>query len=250
MSQVVVCATGFSPSEKHGIESMVHELGGRFIDDLTTIATVLIAKHQGTLKSRTSTDVLKIPVVSEKWLYDSFKKKTFTKFYERYKLPVLGGLKIWTYKIDTNRKSKIRKLGGILATHQSQECFCILTDPEYQKMLQLCVPGMKVVTSLWLDRIIEEGKWIEPEDYAVQTTEPTTQELYLARCVFFIDDLAEEEGKVIREIIILGGGTYVNSQHPCITHVISAEGRKAIPNTIKLTPNSFMQACLNKSFTR
>ena len=247
MPNLVVCASGFSPVEKRGIDSMVSELGGIFEEDLTTLANVLIAKRQGTLKSKTSTEVLRIPVVSEKWLYDSYKKKSFIKMYERYKLPLLGGLKIWTYKLDSSRKSKIRKLGGILANHQSQECFCIITEPEYQKMLQLCVAGMKVVTTLWIDRIVEENKWVDPEVYTLQTAEPSTQELYLAKCVFYIDDLGEEERKVIKEIIILGGGTYVNSLHPCITHVISAEGKRAISNTIKLTPNCFMEACLNKS---
>src|SRR5574343_546795 len=160
MSHLVVCASGFSAVEKRTIESMVSELGGIFEADLTTLASVLIAKRQGTLKSKTSTEVLRIPVVTEKWLYESHRKKSFIKMYERFKLPLLGGLKIWTYKLDSSRKSKIRKLGGILANHQSQECFCIITEPEYQKMLQLCVPGMKVVTTLWIDRIVEENKWV------------------------------------------------------------------------------------------
>ena len=66
MSNIVVCASGFTASEKIGIENMILELGGIFEADLTTVATVLIAKHQGTLKSITSADVLKIPVVTEK----------------------------------------------------------------------------------------------------------------------------------------------------------------------------------------
>jgi hypothetical protein len=247
MSNIVVCASGFSPAEKIGIESMVCELGGIFEADLTTVASVLIAKHQGTMKSKTSVEVLKIPVVSEKWLYDSYKKRTFIKIYERYKLPLLGGLKIWTYKLDASLKSKMRKLGAILTNHQSQECFCIITEPEHQKILQLCMPEMKVVTSQWLESIITENKWVDPEVYAVPNTDCTKQDLYLSKFVFFIEDLLEEESKIIKEIIILGGGTYVNTVHPCITHVISTVGKKSIPYSIKLTPTGFMEACLNKS---
>lgn len=247
MSNIVVCASGFTAAEKIGIESMVCELGGVFEADLTTLASVLIAKHQGTLKSKTSAEVLKIPVVSEKWLYDSYKKRKFIRIFERYKLPLLGGLKIWTYKLDPSQKLKIRKLGGILTNHQSQECFCIITEPEHQKILQLCMPEMKVLTSQWLESIISENKWVDPEVYSVPNIDSAKQELYLSKFVFYIDDLIEEESKIIKEIIILGGGTYVNTQHPCATHVISALGKKNIPNTIKLTPTSFMEACLNKS---
>ena len=145
---LVVCASGFSASEKIVIENMVIELGGVFEANLTTVANVLVAKRQGTLKSTTSSEVLRIPIVTEKWLFDSYKKKSFIKLYDRYKLSLLGGLKLWTYKLDNTYKAKIKKLGGILTGHQSQECFGIITDPEYQKLLQLCMPGMKVLTTL------------------------------------------------------------------------------------------------------
>lgn len=185
MSNIVVCASGFSASEKIGIENMVLELGGIFESDLTTMANLLIAKHQGTLKSTTSSEVLKIPIVTEKWLYDSYKKKSFIKFYDRYKLPLLGGLKIWTYKLDTVRKNKIKKLGGILTSHQSQECYCMITENKYQKLLQLCMPGMRVATTQWLDQIISEKKWIDPDLCIKKEVEQTDQELYLAHCIFF-----------------------------------------------------------------
>lgn len=247
MSSIVICASGYSPSEKSVIENMVLELGGIFEEDLTTSASVLIAKCQGTLKSTTSSEVLRIPVVTEKWLYDSYKKKYFIKSFHKYKLPLLGGLKIWTYKLDKGRKKKIKNCGGILTSHQSQECYCIITEPGYQKLLQLCVPGMKVANTQWLDKIIEEKKWVDPGLYSIAEVEPKEQELYLAHWVFFIEDLGEEESKVIKEIIILGGGTYVNVWHTMVTHVITNDCKKSYVNAVKITPKQFMESCLNKS---
>ncbi|OMJ92758.1 hypothetical protein SteCoe_4386 [Stentor coeruleus] len=247
MSSIVICASGFSPSEKSVIENMVLELGGIFEDDLTTSASVLIAKRQGTLKSTTSSEVLKIPVVTEKWLHDSYRKKSFIKSFHKYKLPLLEGLKIWTYKLDKGRKKKIKKCGGILSSHQSKECYCIITEPEYQKLLQLCIPDMKITNTQWLDKIIEEKKWVDPGLYLIANFEPKEQELYLAHWVFFIEDLDEEENKVIKEIIILGGGTYVNVWHDMTTHVITNDCKKNYANAVKITPKKFMESCLNKS---
>ena len=249
MSNLVICASGFSASEKKGIENMVLELGGIFESDLTTLANILIAKHQGTMKSTTSAEVLRIPIVTEKWLYDSYKKKSFIKFYDRYKLPLLGGLKIWTYKLDSSRKNKIKKFGGILTSHQSQECYCIITEPKYQNILQLCMPGMKVATTQWLDQIVSEKKWIDPEFYPIKEADHVEQELYLAHCIFYLEELGEEENKVIKEIIILGGGTYVDNLHPRVTHIITSNANRGTGSVVRVSPKHFMEACLHKSFT-
>lgn len=62
METVVVCASGFTSEEKASIAQKVEHLKGKFEADLTQSASVLIAKHHGTMKTVTSIE-RNIPIV-------------------------------------------------------------------------------------------------------------------------------------------------------------------------------------------
>ncbi|CAG9332257.1 unnamed protein product [Blepharisma stoltei] len=248
MATLVVCASGFTTQEKAKISENVTELGGKFEADLTQAAQVLIAKHYGTLKTQTSSDK-NIPIVTIKWLDDSYRKKKFNDHFMRYKLNLFAGLKIWPYRIPKEKTRAIQKKGGQIVENFSPDCFCVITANKNISYLQYCLPETKIIPEEWLDECLKMNKWIDPQTIVIAKSindDDYVQEYYLGKCVFWVDGIDPEEERDLKELIIIGGGTYVNKFLPRVTHIITRDMKKHPLNVRKVSPEWLRDCSLQK----
>ncbi|KAF9431651.1 hypothetical protein BGZ76_011889 [Entomortierella beljakovae] len=69
---VSICSTGITINEREDIRRLVEEMGGKVSGDLAMETTHLIAKNKDSEKYKTAYK-LGIPVISEKWIQDTYK---------------------------------------------------------------------------------------------------------------------------------------------------------------------------------